>query len=129
MEHKNLYKEYGKGTRRDYLQYLSDTYEVDLQTVEALADANGPNEDFDGLVNALEDLTDMQRGCPTMKPLSDHPNCPACDKPIYKNDLVTQDQGITVHDHCVARNGGKIPFDWILKGMIRNVNKQRSKEV
>ena len=52
----SIYQENGYDNRRDYLRDLSETYGIDLQTVFALADILGPNEDFDGLVTALEDL-------------------------------------------------------------------------
>lgn len=41
--------------RRRYLQDLADEYGVDEETVFMLADMLGPNEDRDGLINALED--------------------------------------------------------------------------
>lgn len=51
----NAYTENGYKNRADYLQCLSEDYEVDIHTVVMLADLLGPNEDFDGLVTALED--------------------------------------------------------------------------
>lgn len=48
-----LYEDYGG--RDEYLESLADEYGVDLVVVLALADALGPNEDFDGLVTSLED--------------------------------------------------------------------------
>lgn len=42
--------------RRRYLQDLADEYCVDIDMVLALADALGPNEDYDGLVTTLEDM-------------------------------------------------------------------------
>jgi hypothetical protein len=41
------------------LEDLADQYGVDIETVFALADLLGPNEDNDGLVSSLEDLTDF----------------------------------------------------------------------
>ena len=41
--------------REDYLRCLAEDNGVPLETVRALADLLGPNEDFDGLVVALED--------------------------------------------------------------------------
>lgn len=49
------YLEYGAETRAEYLAMLADDYDVPLSTVRALASVLGPNEDFDGLVCALED--------------------------------------------------------------------------
>ena len=42
--------------RMFYLKELSDEYGVDINTVMALADLLGPNEDHDGLIVALEDI-------------------------------------------------------------------------
>lgn len=52
----NPYRANGYNDREDYLSCIAEDYGVDLETVKALADVLGPNEDFDGLVSALEDL-------------------------------------------------------------------------
>ena len=52
----NVYTEMGYENRRDYLESLSDDFDIDLETVFMLADLLGPNEDFDGLVTSLEDM-------------------------------------------------------------------------
>jgi len=44
------------GSRLNYLANLADVYDVPLEVVCILADTLGANEDFDGLINALEDL-------------------------------------------------------------------------
>jgi len=49
------YQAAGHANRREYLSHLSREMDVPLQAVIALADLLGPNEDFDGLVNALQD--------------------------------------------------------------------------
>ena len=51
----SIYKEHGFNTRKEYLIDLGDSYGIDPSIVFALADMLGSNEDFDGLVNALED--------------------------------------------------------------------------
>ena len=51
----SIYKEHGFSTRKEYLIDLGDSYGIDSSIVFALADMLGSNEDFDGLVNALED--------------------------------------------------------------------------
>ena len=51
-----IYKENGFDSRKDYLIDLADSYGLDQSIVFALADMLGTNEDFDGLVNALEDI-------------------------------------------------------------------------
>ena len=50
------YLEYGVETRAEYLEMLADDFGVDIDTVHAMADVLGPNEDFDGLVTSLEDI-------------------------------------------------------------------------
>jgi hypothetical protein len=49
----SVYKEHGYETRRAYLEGLAEEYP--REAVFALASMLGPNEDFDGLVTALED--------------------------------------------------------------------------
>lgn len=50
------YIEAGYETRKHYLESLADEYDVDIETVFALASLLGRDEDFDGLISALEDL-------------------------------------------------------------------------
>ena len=52
----NDYQANGYQNRRDYLESLAQEYPRDA--VFALASILGPNEDFDGLVIALEDEFD-----------------------------------------------------------------------
>lgn len=52
----DIYQMNGYKDRNDYLRQLAEDYGVDLDTVYALADLLGPNEDFDGLVSQLEDM-------------------------------------------------------------------------
>lgn len=42
--------------RREYLNNLAEDYGVSKGTVYALADLLGQDEDYDGLISALEDL-------------------------------------------------------------------------
>ena len=51
-----IYQENGFESRREYLLDLADNMGMDASIVFALADILGSNEDFDGLVTALEDL-------------------------------------------------------------------------
>lgn len=53
-----IYQENGYKNRKDYLECLADDYGVDYETVVMFADLNGPSEDFDGLVSALEDYSE-----------------------------------------------------------------------
>lgn len=56
MRTTNIYKDRGFADRKAYLDDLAVEYSVDNQTVYVLADMLGPSEDFDGLINALEDM-------------------------------------------------------------------------
>ena len=55
----SIYEEKGYTDRNDYLTSLAKDYGIDEYTVFALADMLGPNEDFDGLIMALEDMEVM----------------------------------------------------------------------
>ena len=55
----NPYQVNGYENRKDYLMCMSEDYGVPLDVVYSLASMLGPNEDFDGLVNALEDAEGM----------------------------------------------------------------------
>ena len=57
---KNVYQEHGYYNREDYLRCLSEDWDMPFMTVKMLADMLGPNEDFDGLVTALEDADEME---------------------------------------------------------------------
>lgn len=50
------YIEHGYDSRQDYLRELSIQYDIDLSIVEQVAELLGPDEDFDGLIIALEDM-------------------------------------------------------------------------
>jgi hypothetical protein len=52
----NIYQENGYTSRRDYLDSLAEDFGIDKQTVYSIASIFGSNEDFDGLVTALEDM-------------------------------------------------------------------------
>ena len=52
----NTYQEQGFKNREEYLKMLCESYPP--ESVYALADILGPNEDFDGLVVSLEDYFD-----------------------------------------------------------------------
>ena len=52
----NIYLENGYADRDDYLTCLSEDYGISIEDVYSLAEMLGENEDFDGLVSALEDI-------------------------------------------------------------------------
>ena len=51
-----IYTEEGYKNRKDYLLSLSENYGVDLEITLNLASMFGEDEDFDGLIVALEDI-------------------------------------------------------------------------
>lgn len=51
----SIYEDNGYESRKDYLECLSEDYDIPLETVINLAQLLGKDEDFDGLVVALED--------------------------------------------------------------------------
>ena len=51
----SIYEKNGYSDRRAYLVDLADQYGVDYETVSTLANVLGEDEDFDGLINELED--------------------------------------------------------------------------
>lgn len=51
----SIYKQNGYNNRDSYLNQMSYDYGVPLETVLELADLFGPEEDFDGLIEALDD--------------------------------------------------------------------------
>lgn len=52
----NIYQEHGYESRADYLQSLAEDCGVDLDTVLMMAELLGPSEDYDGLVNTVQDI-------------------------------------------------------------------------
>lgn len=50
-----IYQQEGYRNRRHYLQSMAEDYNVPITAVWAMAGMLGPSEDFDGLINALED--------------------------------------------------------------------------
>jgi hypothetical protein len=55
----NVYQENGYMNRKDYLNSLADDFGVSPEIVFSLADMLGETEDFDALVTALEDYSEM----------------------------------------------------------------------
>lgn len=51
----DVYIDHGYENRAHYLRCLAEDNGDGIDTVQAVADILGPNEDFDGLVNAIED--------------------------------------------------------------------------
>ena len=56
----NVYISKGYKDRKDYLQSLAEEFDIDFGTVVMVANTLGRNEDFDGLISALEDYDDVR---------------------------------------------------------------------
>ena len=54
---KSIYQEHGFADRIAYLSDLADEYGLDLSTVEHAAEVLGQNEDFDGLLSILQEVS------------------------------------------------------------------------
>lgn len=54
----NVYTRNGYNDRKDYLKHLAKEYGVSYLEVYGLASFLGENEDFDGLISALDDMAD-----------------------------------------------------------------------
>lgn len=52
----NVYKQNGYKDRDDYLETLAKEHDVPKMALYMLADMLGPSEDFDGLLDAIEDI-------------------------------------------------------------------------
>lgn len=52
-----IYEDHGYTNREDYLEGLSEEFDIPLIEVRALADILGEDEDFDALVTQLEDYS------------------------------------------------------------------------
>ena len=59
MNNNQVYQENGFSNREEYLIDLADNYSVSIYEVCAIAEMLGENEDFDGLVSALEEYSFM----------------------------------------------------------------------
>lgn len=55
----SIYIEMGYPDRSDYLMELADENQISLEGVISIADMLGPEEDFDGLVTALQDYVEV----------------------------------------------------------------------
>jgi len=60
MADQTVYEREGYLSRRNYLETLADEYGLEAETVFSMASILGPNEDFDGLITALQDIVDGQ---------------------------------------------------------------------
>lgn len=56
----SVYAENGYKNRREYLACIAEEYGAPWETVLAVAQILGPEEDFDGLIVALEDWADSE---------------------------------------------------------------------
>jgi len=56
----DIYQENGYENRSQYFEALAFDYDIDINSVHALADVLGSNEDFDGLIYAINDYINMR---------------------------------------------------------------------
>jgi len=56
QNNEGVYVANGYKDRGDYLDSLADDRGIDRTTVDIIADVLGETEDFDGLINALDDF-------------------------------------------------------------------------
>ena len=59
MSNYNRYKKAGYDTREDYLNDLAVRYNINPMIISGLAEILGDEEDFDGLISAIEDMDDL----------------------------------------------------------------------
>lgn len=80
MPNTDRYKKAGYETREDYLNDLAVRYCVNPIIVSGLAGILGDEEDFDGLVSAIEDMRDM---IPRTDPALHTNNMKTGPKPVF----------------------------------------------
>ncbi len=57
MEKENIYRENSYLDRENYMTCIASQYGVDLMIVTSIAEILGDDEDFDGLISNLEDIS------------------------------------------------------------------------
>lgn len=62
MAENNIYQQNGYKDRVDYLQSVAEDYGTDMMIVSSMAEILGDDEDFDGLISALEDIPIVNQG-------------------------------------------------------------------
>ena len=58
----NIYIRNGYKNRSDYFNNLAERFNIDINSVWALSDMLGIDEDFDGLVSSLDDFQYLMNG-------------------------------------------------------------------
>jgi len=53
----SIYIDEGYKNRKEYLESLAEEYGISIENVCMAADMLGPDEDFDGLITTLEDMS------------------------------------------------------------------------
>ena len=53
-----IYLRHGYSNRDAYLDYLAEEYNVEVSVINDLSSFIGQDEDFDGLISALDDMVD-----------------------------------------------------------------------
>lgn len=62
MAKNNIYQQNGYKDRVDYLQSVAEDYGTDMMIVSSMAEILDDDEDFDGLISALEDIPIVNQG-------------------------------------------------------------------
>lgn len=52
----DVYQKNGHANRYEYLQYVAESYGMDIESVCLMAGMLGEDEDFDGLINTIQDM-------------------------------------------------------------------------
>lgn len=59
MVNNSIYEQNGFKDRIDYLKSVANDFGTDMMVVTGIAEILGENEDLDGLISTLEDLTEI----------------------------------------------------------------------
>ena len=62
IKNNSRYTDKGYKNRIDYFNSLSERFNIDIESVYALSDMLGIDEDFDGLVSSLDDYQYLMNG-------------------------------------------------------------------
>jgi hypothetical protein len=62
IKNNNRYTDKGYKNRIDYFNSLSERFNIDINSIFALGDMLGIDEDFDGLVSSLDDYQYLTNG-------------------------------------------------------------------
>lgn len=89
MSELNVYQQQGYYNRADYLRCMAEDYCVPHKVVQAIADKLGQDDDFDGLVMALEGYKDggADKYLDEAQGLDPYKRCGYADRSEYLNAM------------------------------------------